>query len=64
MHFANIVLNYLLIFGKFGFPELGSLGAGLATTLSVYLGTGFFFSWPSAAPGNRAFCGGCQGRKP
>lgn len=27
----NIVLNYLLIYGKFGFPEMGLLGAGIAT---------------------------------
>lgn len=27
----NVLLNYLLIFGKAGFPELGLLGAGLAT---------------------------------
>lgn len=31
---ANILLNYLLIFGKFGFPELGVFGAGLATLIS------------------------------
>ena len=30
----NIGLNYLLIFGKFGFPELGLLGAGWATLIS------------------------------
>ena len=30
----NIVGNYLLIFGKCGFPELGLLGAGIATLLS------------------------------
>ncbi len=30
----NIVGNYLLIFGKCGFPELGLLGAGIATVLS------------------------------
>ncbi|MEG0011325.1 MAG: MATE family efflux transporter [Muribaculaceae bacterium] len=27
----NIIFNYLLIFGKFGFPELGLLGAGIST---------------------------------
>lgn len=30
----NIIGNYLLIFGKCGFPELGLLGAGIATVLS------------------------------
>ena len=32
--FLNVILNYLLIFGKFGFPELRSDGAALATTIS------------------------------
>lgn len=31
---VNIVGNYILIFGKCGFPELGLLGAGIATVLS------------------------------
>jgi MATE family multidrug resistance protein len=30
----NIVLNYILIFGKFGFPELGLVGAGIGTLVS------------------------------
>ena len=30
----NIVFNYLLIYGKFGFPELGVVGAGIATLIS------------------------------
>jgi MATE family multidrug resistance protein len=30
----NIVLNYVLIFGKFGFPSLGLIGAGWATLIS------------------------------
>lgn len=30
----NIVLNYLLIFGNFGFPRLGAEGAAIATTVS------------------------------
>ena len=29
----NVVANYLLIFGNFGFPELGGVGAGFATAL-------------------------------
>jgi MATE family multidrug resistance protein len=33
----NIVLNYLLIFGKLGFPELGLTGAGMATFVSRVL---------------------------
>lgn len=30
----NVVANYALIFGRFGFPALGLVGAGAATTLS------------------------------
>ena len=33
----NIVLNYLLIFGNFGLPEMGIAGAGLSTVLSGLL---------------------------
>ncbi|HDL64526.1 MAG TPA: MATE family efflux transporter, partial [Proteobacteria bacterium] len=35
----NVVLNYLLIFGKFGFPRLGVSGAALATSISVAIGS-------------------------
>lgn len=30
----NVFLNYLLIYGAFGFPELGLIGAGYATLIS------------------------------
>ena len=31
--FANVFFNYVLIFGKFGFPEMQIAGAALATTI-------------------------------
>jgi Na+-driven multidrug efflux pump len=34
---CNTVLNYLLIFGKFGFPQLGVKGAAIATLISRVL---------------------------
>lgn len=34
---VNLVLNYLLIFGSFGFPKMGVAGAALATVIARYL---------------------------
>lgn len=31
---VNIILGYLLVFGKMGFPEMGIAGAGLASGIS------------------------------
>ncbi len=36
---ANVILNYGLIFGRLGLPEMGVPGAGLATTLAIALAT-------------------------
>lgn len=33
----NVTLNYFLIYGKFGFPELGGAGAGYASAITYWL---------------------------
>ncbi|PHI18563.1 hypothetical protein CEQ90_17225 [Lewinellaceae bacterium SD302] len=38
----NIVLNRALIFGEWGFPEMGIAGAGLASTIAEYISTAVF----------------------
>nr|VFJ46167.1 MAG: multidrug resistance protein, MATE family [Candidatus Kentron sp. DK] len=40
----NAVLNYVLIFGKFGFPAMGMAGAGLASIIVYAAGHTAFFS--------------------
>ncbi len=34
--FVNLVLNYILIFGHFGAPKLGAVGAAIATVISRF----------------------------
>lgn len=36
VNLLNIFLNYMLIFGNLGAPALGSLGAGIATAISMF----------------------------
>ena len=43
MHSLNILLNYILIFGKLGAPALGVTGAGLATSIATGVGTAIYF---------------------
>lgn len=43
MNIIHIIGNYLLIFGKFGFPELGVEGAAISSVLSRFLALIVFF---------------------
>lgn len=42
MHASNVVISYVLIFGKLGLPAMGATGAGLGTTISTYIGTAYY----------------------
>ncbi len=42
MNVLNIIFNYFLIFGKFGFPRMELAGAGLASTIGIAVSALFF----------------------
>ncbi len=42
---VNLVFNYLLIYGKFGFPQLGVAGAAIATVMSRYVEAAVVIIW-------------------
>lgn len=41
---ANIILDYILIFGELGFPEMGIKGAGIASALTNFIPCIFWLS--------------------
>ena len=43
--FTNLVLNYLLIFGHFGLPRMGVVGAAVATVVSRYVEAIVVIAW-------------------
>ncbi|MCM3721765.1 MATE family efflux transporter [Solibacillus isronensis] len=43
MNIVHVVLNYILIFGKFGMPELGVEGAAISSVISRVLAVAVFF---------------------
>ena len=47
MVLSNVVFNYILIFGKFGFPQLGIAGAAIGSSLAEMVSVIFFiiYTW-------------------
>lgn len=55
---VNLVFNYLLIYGKFGFPKLGVQGAAIATVLSRYVEVLIIVIWTHRHKEKNAFTEG------
>ncbi|NEZ03034.1 MATE family efflux transporter [Wenzhouxiangella sp. XN201] len=51
----NVPLNYVLMFGKLGFPQLGAEGCGWATAIVLWLQLGMIASWILWRPRYRPF---------
>ncbi|HJD75787.1 MAG TPA: MATE family efflux transporter [Bacteroides reticulotermitis] len=47
MVLSNVVFNYILVFGKFGFPQLGIAGAAIGSSLAEMISVIFFiiYTW-------------------
>lgn len=43
MHALNILISYVLIFGKLGLPAMGTAGAAIGTSASIFIGTATYF---------------------
>ena len=56
--FVNLVLNYILIFGKAGFPVMGVAGAAIATVISRYIQMAIDIIWTHSHPERNKFAKG------
>lgn len=54
----NISFNYLLIYGKMGFPELGVQGAAIATSMARFVEAGIVVIWAHRHSGKFRFVKG------
>ncbi len=55
---VNLTFNYILIYGKCGFPELGVTGAAIATVLSRFVELGIIVVWTHTHHGKFHFMTG------
>lgn len=55
---SDIVLNYLLIYGSFGFPKLGVAGAAIATVIARYIDMTVLIVWSYTRRKKHAFIEG------
>ena len=56
--FMNLVLNYILIFGHFGAPAMGIVGAAIATVTSRYVELAIVAFWTHLHKGRNPFIAG------
>ena len=54
---TNTILNYVLIFGNFGFPAFGVKGAALATTIAAFISMllNIYFAYSKKLPAGASF---------
>lgn len=55
---VNLVFNYLLIYGKFGFPYLGVRGAAIATVISRFVEAAIVIIWTHIHKDKQPFASG------
>ncbi|MGB5223068.1 MAG: MATE family efflux transporter, partial [Polyangiales bacterium] len=63
MHIVNIFLNWVLIFGNLGAPELGAPGAGVASAIATIFGTASYFLLGRSYARDSGFLSGLPSRE-
>lgn len=55
MVLSNVVLNYILVFGKFGFPVMGIAGAAIGSTIAELISVIFFVVYTRRRTNHRKY---------